>query len=111
MVAVAMSKRSRPIPLAVPDELLCRLDEAAVRMGRTRAQIMRDAIEIGLEDLRRCGYDLAGAVVDKAHAVHPKLLPIAAEKSVPAPVTTPAERVTYPAARNRPKAAEPTAGA
>ena len=106
-----MSKRSRPIPLAVPDELLNRLDEAALRMGRTRAQIMRDAIEIGLEDLRRCDYDLAGAVVDKAHAARAKLLPIAAEKSVPGPVTSPAERVTYPPARKRDKAAEPTAGA
>ncbi len=105
-----MSKRSRPIPLAVPDELLNRLDEAALRMGRTRAQVMRDAIEIGLEDLRRCNYDLAGAVVDKAHATRTKLLPIAAEKTATAPVTTPAERVTYPAARKRAKAADPITG-
>ena len=107
-----MSKRSRPIPLAVPDELLNRLDEAALRMGRTRAQIMRDAIEIGLEDLRRCGYDLAGAVVDKAQALRPAaaMLPIAAEKTAPTPGTPPAERVTYPAARKRAKSADPTSG-
>ncbi len=105
-----MSKRSRPIPLAVPDELLNQLDEAALRMGRTRAQIMRDAIEIGLEDLRRCGYDVAGAVVDKAQAARAKLLPIAAEKTAPTPATPPAERVTYPAARKRAKAADPTPG-
>lgn len=105
-----MSKRSRPIPLAVPDELLNRLDEAALRMGRTRAQIMRDAIEIGLEDLRRCGYDVAGAVVDKAHSAQAKLLPIAAEKTAPTTVTPPAERVTYPAARKRAKATDPTPG-
>ncbi len=105
-----MSKRSRPIPLAVPDELLNRLDEAALRMGRTRAQIMRDAIEIGLEDLRRCGYDLAGAVVDKAQATRAKLLPIAAEKPSPEPVATAVERVTYPAGRKRAKAADPTPG-
>jgi predicted DNA-binding protein len=105
-----MSKRSRPIPLAVPDELLNRLDEVAARMGRTRAQIMRDAIEIGLEDLRRCDYDLAGAVVDKAHAARAKLLPIAAEKTAPAIVTAPVERVTYAPARKRAKAADPTAG-
>lgn len=105
-----MSKRSRPIPLAVPDELLSRLDEAALRMGRTRAQIMRDAIEIGLEDLRRCDYDLASAVVDKAHAVRTQLLPIAAEKSSPEPVATAVERVTYPAGRKRAKAADPTPG-
>lgn len=106
-----MSKRSRPIPLAVPDELLCRLDEAAARMGRTRAQIMRDAIEIGLEDLRRCDYDLAGAVVDKAHAHRPAtLLSIAAEKPVPVPVAPAVERVTYSPARKRAKAADPAAG-
>jgi predicted DNA-binding protein len=98
-----MSKRSHPIPLAVPDELLTRLDEAAVRMGRTRAQVMRDAIEIGLEDLRRCGYDIAAAVVDKARSTPAKLLPIAAETPLPEPVTTPAERVTYPNASKRAK--------
>lgn len=105
-----MSKRSRPIPLAVPDELLQRLDAVAARMGRTRAQIMRDAIEIGLEDLRLCNYDLAGAVVDKAQAARARLLPIAAEKTAPTTVTTPAERVTYPAARKRAKATAPTTG-
>jgi predicted DNA-binding protein len=106
-----MSKRSRPIPLAVPDELLNRLDEVAMRMGRTRAQIMRDAIEIGLEDLRRCDYDLASAVVDKAHAARAKLLPIAAEKTLPARVSTPVARVTYTPARKRAKAADSTTGA
>lgn len=105
-----MSKRSRPIPLAVPDDLLNRLDEAALRMGRTRAQVMRDAIEIGLEDLRRCGYDVAGAVVDKAHSAQAKLLPIAAGKPSPVPVATTVERVTYPAGRKRAKAADPTPG-
>jgi predicted DNA-binding protein len=105
-----MSKRSRPIPLAVPDELLNRLDAVAARMGRTRAQIMRDAIEIGLEDLRRCDYDLAGAVVDKAHAARAKLLPIAAEKPSPCPAAAPVERVTYPAGRKRAKAAASTTG-
>ncbi len=105
-----MSKRSRPIPLAVPDELLNRLDEVALRMGRTRAQVMRDAIEIGLEDLRRCNYDLAGAVVDKAHAARARLLPIAAEKTTPVPVTTAVERVTYPDGRKRSKSADPTPG-
>ncbi len=105
-----MSKRSRPIPLAVPDELLSQLDEAALRMGRTRAQVMRDAIEIGLEDLRRCDYDVAAAVVDKAQAARARLLPIAAEKTAPTPATPPAERVTYPPARQRAKAVDPTAG-
>lgn len=105
-----MSKRSRPIPLAVPDELLHRLDEVAARMGRTRAQIMRDAIEIGLEDLRRCGYDLAGAVVDKARGAQRGLLPIAAEKTSPEPVATTVERVIYPTGRKRTKPADPPSG-
>jgi len=54
-----MSKRSRPISLTGSDELLHRLDEAAARMRRTRAQMMRDANEIVLDDLLRCDYELA----------------------------------------------------
>lgn len=66
-----MSSKSRPIPLALPTALLSKLDETAALMHRTRAQLIRDTIEIGLEDLRRCGYNIAAAVVDKAHSTAP----------------------------------------
>ncbi len=86
-----MSSKSRPIPLALPTALLSKLDETAALMNRTRAQLIRDTIEIGLEDLRRCGYSIAAAVVDKAHsAVAPQLeslpLPKVAEDSSSEPV-------------------------
>ena len=58
-----MSSKSRPIPLALPTALLSKLDKTAALMNRTRAQLIRDTIEIGLEDLRRCGYNIAAAVV------------------------------------------------
>lgn len=84
-----MSSKSRPIPLALPNALLSKLDETAALMSRTRAQLIRDTIEIGLEDLRRCGYNIAAAVVDKAHSTAPLEslpLPKVAEDSSTDPV-------------------------
>jgi len=84
-----MSSKSRPIPLALPTALLSKLDETAALMNRTRAQLIRDTIEIGLEDLRRCGYSIAAAVVDKAHSTAPLdslPLPKVAEDSTSEPV-------------------------
>lgn len=84
-----MSSKSRPIPLALPTALLSKLDKTAALMNRTRAQLIRDTIEIGLEDLRRCGYNIAAAVVDKAHSTAPLEslpLPKVAEDSSTDPV-------------------------
>ena len=96
-----MSKRSRPIPLTGSDELLHRLDEAAVRMRRTRALMTRDANEIVLDDLLRCDYELASAVVDKARggSSRPATLSMAAESSVPPEPAECPEKITYPGGR------------
>lgn len=61
-----MSQSSKPVPLAVPNELLAQIDAAAAATGRTRSELMRLAIEVGLEDLRRIDYDLSGVIVDAA---------------------------------------------
>jgi len=64
-----MKPKSRPIPLSLPLELLGRIDEVAAHMNRKRAQLIRDAIEVGLEYFRRCEYNLAAAVIDRGDKV------------------------------------------
>jgi predicted DNA-binding protein len=64
-IRTAMKPKSRPIPLSLPTDLLDRIDEVAGLMNRKRAQMIRDAIEVGLEYFRRCDYDLAAAVIDR----------------------------------------------
>lgn len=58
-----MSQSSKPIPLAVPNELLKQIDTAATLTGRSRSELMRLAIEIGLADLKAIKYDIAGTIV------------------------------------------------
>ena len=85
-----MSSKSRPIPLALPTALLSKLDKTAALMNRTRAQLIRDTIEIGLEDLRRCGYNIAAAAVDKAHSpAPPATLPPPKVAEAPSPYPGP----------------------
>ena len=62
-----MSASSKPIPISIPNELLDKINHVAALMNRSKQEIMRLAMEIGLEDLKRCNYDLAGAIVEKAH--------------------------------------------
>ena len=62
----AMSKSSKPIPIAIPNELLAQIDRVAGLTNKTRAEVMRLAMEVGLEDLKRCNYGVAGAIVDSA---------------------------------------------
>jgi len=62
-----MSQSSKPIPLAVPNELLTQIDTAATRTGRSRSELMRLAIEIGLADLKAINYDIAATISNAAH--------------------------------------------
>jgi predicted DNA-binding protein len=48
--------------------MLDRIKRAAEKMGKTQQEVMRLAIEVGLADLQRIDFDVAGAVVDKAKA-------------------------------------------
>jgi predicted DNA-binding protein len=56
-----------PIPIRIPPALLTKIEFVAKQMDRSKQEIMRLAMEIGLEDLKRCNYDLAGAIVEKVH--------------------------------------------
>jgi metal-responsive CopG/Arc/MetJ family transcriptional regulator len=62
-----MSQSSKPVPLAVPNELLTQIDTAATRTGRSRSELMRLAIEIGLADLKAINYDIASTISNAAH--------------------------------------------
>ena len=62
-----MSQSSKPVPLAVPNELLKQIDTAATRTGRSRSELMRLAIEIGLADLKAINYDIASTISNAAH--------------------------------------------
>jgi predicted DNA-binding protein len=72
-----MSQSSKPVPLAVPNELLTQIDTAASRTGRSRSELMRLAIEIGLADLKAINYDIASTISNAAH--RPDLLALGAE--------------------------------
>lgn len=59
-----MSASSKPVPIALPNALLDKIQKVAGLTGRSQQDIMRLAMEVGLEDLKRINYDLGSAVVD-----------------------------------------------
>jgi predicted DNA-binding protein len=65
-----MDKReSKPVPIRIEPELDAKIEEAARLTGMSKADVMRLAMRIGFEDLRRINYDIAGAVLDAAKPV------------------------------------------
>jgi hypothetical protein len=56
-----MSQSSKPIPIAIPNELLAKIDFAASRMPhKSKQDVMRMAMEFGLLDLEAMNYDVEG---------------------------------------------------
>lgn len=55
-------------PIRIDADLEQRIDEAARLTGLSKADVMRLAMRIGFEDLRRINYDLPVAVVDASEA-------------------------------------------
>lgn len=49
--------------------LLEKIELAMKETGLSQAEILRLALAVGLEDLKRCDYDIAGAIVDKAKPI------------------------------------------
>jgi len=94
-------------------ELLDKVAEAARLTGIAQADIMRLAIQMGLEDLRRINYDIARCVSDTAHAISkqhpdiPQIIDIPEQKVAESPDTSPSAKaprnsVAYPA-KKRPR--------
>ena len=57
------SPGGKPIPILLPELFLQHLDDVAEKMDMSRANVMRLCMKIGLEQLHRVNYDLAGLVV------------------------------------------------
>ena len=53
-------------PIRIDPELEAKIEEAARLTGFSKADVMRLAMRIGLEDLRRINYDLPSVVLDAA---------------------------------------------
>lgn len=82
-------------PLRMSPELLEKVQLASDRTGISQADILRLCLAIGLEDLRRIGYDLAGAVLDTSRQTATTRL--AAVADLPNEHAPPArKRVRYP---------------
>jgi predicted DNA-binding protein len=57
-----MSSKSVITQLRFEPGLLAKINEAAERTGLSKADVMRLAMETGLEDLRRVDFDLPGLI-------------------------------------------------
>jgi|GEM_PF-2742273 len=54
--------KTKPIPIALPHDLLQQVDEVQQLTGMSKADIMRLCMRIGLVDLRAAEHDLPGIV-------------------------------------------------
>jgi hypothetical protein len=62
-----MSASSKPTPIAIPNDLAEKIEKVAGLVHLSKQDVMKLAMRIGLEDLKRCKYDIAAAIVDRAH--------------------------------------------
>lgn len=86
-----MSKeRTVPVPLRIEPELDAKIEEAARRTGLTKADVMRLAMRIGFEDLRRINYDIAGTISAAANT-EPARKPVSYRDLKPLPPAKVAE--------------------
>lgn len=58
------AKKSASFPIRMPAELESQLEHAVALTGLSKQDVIRLCIRIGLEDLRRCNFDLARAIVE-----------------------------------------------
>ena len=58
--------KSSPVPIRIEPDLEAKIEEAARLTGLSKADVMRLAMKIGFEDLRRINWNIPGAVVDAA---------------------------------------------
>lgn len=61
-----MSQSSKPTPIAIPNEMLSRIEYAAKQLGMSKSEVMRMTMAVGLEHFARINYNLAGAILDAA---------------------------------------------
>ena len=61
-----LPRAEKPLALRVPPALMARVKIAAEALGYSDAEVIRLAVSVGLERLRRINYDLGGAINDAA---------------------------------------------
>jgi hypothetical protein len=61
-----LPRSDKPIPIRIPKPLLERIKAAGEALGYSDAEVIRLAVSVGLERLRRINYDLSGAICDAA---------------------------------------------
>ncbi len=75
------NKKAIPSSVKFPQSTLDKIDEASERTGLPKQEIIRLCTAIGLEDLRKLNWDLAGQLSDAAerrgHESRPKLQSVA----------------------------------
>lgn len=93
--------KEKPIPSTIKfsPELQDKIAEASKRTGLPKQEIIRLCTAIGLEDLRRCNFDIASAIVDQAKGKASAFIPMmVAEESGEMPIPSgKAVPVKYPA--------------
>jgi predicted transcriptional regulator len=55
---------TKPIPIRLTEDLLAQIDEAARLSGKSKQEVMREALDYGLTFLKRSDFKVADAVID-----------------------------------------------
>jgi len=76
---IHMSASSKPIPIAIPNDLVSKIDLATSRMGKSKQEVMRIALSLGLLDLEQMNYDLEGHAWKALQAAKTLQFPVKAE--------------------------------
>lgn len=63
-------------PIRLTPEMQAKISDAARLTGLSQADVMRLCLAIGLEDLRKVGWDIARAISDAAESSGIKLRPV-----------------------------------
>lgn len=101
------SEYGKPIPLRLSDDTLEKIQLVARNTRKTQQEVIRLAMEVGLEDIKRCNYDIAGAIVDRAKSPENDLALIAEPKKKTEPIRTTDEGGGYTAPKKAKCAAAP----
>ena len=92
-----MKEKHIPSTIKFSPELQEKIAEASKRTGLPKQEIIRLCTAIGIEDLRRCNFDIASAIVDQAKGKAPAFIPtMVAEEADTLPRPEQKSGITYP---------------
>lgn len=96
-------------PVRMPGSLAQQIKETCNHTDLSQQDVIRLAIRIGLEDLRRANYNIPAAVVDAAEKASEKIKAHTASKGPIAPTADLSSNITPLPAQHIARAAEPQA--